>query len=54
VVQVARSIFRDEGPSALFAGGLERVMRSSPQFAVTLALFDVLKAAAAQNGMLGS
>mmetsp|Transcript_10153 Transcript_10153/g.32875 ORF Transcript_10153/g.32875 Transcript_10153/m.32875 type:complete len:168 (-) Transcript_10153:212-715(-) len=35
-------IVRDEGPGALFKGGLQRVVRSSPQFAVTLMVFSLL------------
>eukprot|EP00967_Tisochrysis_lutea_P120475 scaffold197575_cov31-Tisochrysis_lutea.AAC.1 len=51
-LQVARSILENEGPAAFYAGALERVLRSSPQFAVTLALFDVLKRLAIDNGLL--
>ena len=31
----------EEGPGVLFSGGFERVLRSAPQFGVTLALYDV-------------
>ena len=42
VFQLGAKIAREEGRGALFSGALERVLRSSPQFAVTLALYDVL------------
>ncbi|WVQ70836.1 hypothetical protein IAR50_000361 [Cryptococcus sp. DSM 104548] len=35
-------IFQEEGLRALFKGGLARVIRSSPQFAVTLACYELL------------
>jgi solute carrier family 25 aspartate/glutamate transporter 12/13 len=37
-----RTIAREEGVKALFKGSLFRVARSSPQFAVTLTVFEVL------------
>lgn len=37
-----RTIAAEEGPRALFKGGIFRVVRSSPQFAVTLTVFEVL------------
>lgn len=37
------TIAREEGPRALFKGGIARVVRSSPQFAVTLTAFEVLQ-----------
>ncbi|BEI94504.1 uncharacterized protein CcaverHIS019_0700760 [Cutaneotrichosporon cavernicola] len=36
------TIAREEGPRALFKGGIARVIRSSPQFGVTLAVYEVL------------
>lgn len=36
-------ILREEGPSAFFKGGIARVFRSSPQFGVTLAVYEVLQ-----------
>ncbi|KND01105.1 uncharacterized protein SPPG_04194 [Spizellomyces punctatus DAOM BR117] len=35
-------ILREEGPRAFFKGGLARVLRSSPQFGVTLACYEFL------------
>lgn len=37
------TIPKEEGVRALFKGGLARVLRSSPQFAVTLMMYEVLK-----------
>ena len=39
----ATELIEEEGRGVLFSGGIERVLRSAPQFGVTLALFDVLK-----------
>lgn len=36
------TIAREEGPRALFKGGIARVIRSSPQFGVTLAVYELL------------
>lgn len=52
VLAIGASIVADEGGAALFSGALERVLRSAPQFGVTLALFDVLKSAAVEYGLL--
>ncbi|KAI9204140.1 mitochondrial carrier domain-containing protein [Polychytrium aggregatum] len=38
-------IMREEGPKAFFKGGVARVLRSSPQFGVTLACYELLKSA---------
>ncbi|RKP03328.1 hypothetical protein CXG81DRAFT_4512, partial [Caulochytrium protostelioides] len=38
-------ILREEGPTAFFKGGLARVFRSSPQFGVTLASYELLRKA---------
>lgn len=46
------AISHEEGTTALFRGGLERVLRSAPQFAITLSLSDVLKAKAHAMGWL--
>ncbi|KAF8531276.1 mitochondrial carrier [Gautieria morchelliformis] len=35
-------IYREEGPKALFKGGLARVLRSSPQFGFTLVAYEYL------------
>jgi hypothetical protein len=52
VLGVATAIARDEGPSVLFDGALERVLRSAPQFAVTLSVADLLKASAHAHGWM--
>jgi hypothetical protein len=38
-------ILREEGPKAFFKGGPARVFRSSPQFGVTLAVYELLQQA---------
>ena len=48
----ASNVIQEEGPAVLFSGCLERVVRSVPQFGVTLALFDVLNTAAIEHGWL--
>lgn len=45
-------IMREEGAGALFSGCLERVMRSAPQFAVTLSCADMLKHSAHAHGWM--
>lgn len=42
LVDCARKIMKSEGPKAFFKGGPARIIRSSPQFGVTLAAFEVL------------
>ena len=42
IPDMLRTICDNEGPGALFKGGVERVGRSAPQFAVTLFVFDTL------------
>ena len=51
-LSTASNVIQDEGPAVLFSGCLERVVRSVPQFGVTLALFDVLNTAAVEYGWL--
>ena len=53
VGDVARSVYDEEGPDVLFSGGFERVLRSAPQFGVTLALYDVLTQYCTDHGWLG-
>ena len=36
-------IYRQEGPKAFFKGGIARILRSSPQFGVTLSAYELLK-----------
>ena len=43
IPDAARKIFREEGFKAFFKGGPARVVRSSPQFGVTLAGYEVLQ-----------
>ena len=52
VLAVARTLVAEEGALVLFSGALERVLRSAPQFGVTLALYDVLTSACAEHGLL--
>lgn len=42
-------IMREEGPRAFYKGGLARVFRSSPQFGVTLATYELLQKAIPLN-----
>ena len=53
VGDVAHSVYNEEGPDVLFSGGFERVLRSAPQFGVTLALYDVLTQYCTDQGWLG-
>lgn len=43
VVDAFRKILAEEGPRALFKGGPARILRSSPQFGVTLVVYENLK-----------
>ena len=43
IVDAFRTISREEGPKALFKGGVARVLRSSPQFGVTLVAYETLQ-----------
>lgn len=52
LLDVARSVVDEEGAAVLFSGALERVLRSAPQFGVTLALYDVLNQLAQAQGLL--
>jgi len=47
---LCRRIVAEEGPAVFFRGGLERVMRSAPQFGITLALYEVFKQACEARG----
>ncbi|ORY32278.1 putative mitochondrial inner membrane protein [Naematelia encephala] len=42
VLDGLRKIAQEEGPKALYKGGLARVIRSSPQFAATLSVYELL------------
>lgn len=41
-IDCAEKIVDKEGPAALFKGGLQRVLRSAPQFGVTLLVYELL------------
>lgn len=45
IVDAATKIMKEEGPRAFFKGGVARIMRSSPQFGVTLAAYEMLHTA---------
>lgn len=49
---VMSSMAQDEGVEVLFSGWFERVVRSVPQFGVTLAMFDLLNTYAVNHGWL--
>jgi solute carrier family 25 (mitochondrial aspartate/glutamate transporter), member 12/13 len=49
---VGSALVSKEGIMVLSSGWLERVVRSVPQFGVTLAMFDVLNSIAVDNGWL--
>ena len=42
IMDATAKIMREEGPKAFFKGGIARIMRSSPQFGVTLATYELL------------
>ncbi|KAL1925359.1 uncharacterized protein VTP21DRAFT_242 [Calcarisporiella thermophila] len=43
ITDAARKIMREEGFRAFFKGGVARVLRSSPQFATTLMVYELLQ-----------
>eukprot|EP00834_Sanchytrium_tribonematis_P002384 NODE_72_length_24857_cov_0.454399.p21 type:complete len:116 gc:universal NODE_72_length_24857_cov_0.454399:18015-18362(+) len=43
IIHCFKTILKEEGYRALFKGGAARVFRSSPQFGVTLASYELLK-----------
>jgi solute carrier family 25 aspartate/glutamate transporter 12/13 len=43
IVDAARKIYREEGFRAFFKGGPARIFRSSPQFGVTLMVYELLQ-----------
>ena len=45
-------VLAEDGPGAFWQGGLERILRSAPQFGITLALYETLKQACAAQGWL--
>ena len=50
--EVVAELVQAEGLGGLYRGALERVLRSAPQFAITLSAFDVLRQAAVDQGLL--
>lgn len=52
--QVIQDLLDEGGIQIMFSGWFERVVRSAPQFGVTLAVFDVLNSIAIQHGWLTS
>lgn len=51
-IDIGKRLISEGDPAVFFSGGLERVARSSPQFGVTLALFDIFKSFAINQGIL--
>jgi len=51
-VGVGLDLWRSEGLPGLFQGCFERVLRSAPQFGVTLATYDILKSVCVDRGLL--
>ena len=50
--EMAKYIVDAEGVEVLFSGWFQRVIRSVPQFGVTLSLFDVLSTKATETGLM--
>ena len=50
--QVVKELLEEGGALILFSGWFERVVRSAPQFGVTLAVFDVLNSIAIDHGWI--
>ena len=50
--EVVAELVQAEGVGGLYRGALERVLRSAPQFAITLSAFDLLRQAAVDQGLL--
>ena len=50
--EVVSELVQAEGVGGLYRGALERVLRSAPQFAITLSAFDLLRQAAVDQGLL--
>jgi solute carrier family 25 aspartate/glutamate transporter 12/13 len=53
-VEVLKTLVEEEGVGVLFSGCMERVVRSVPQFGVTLAMFDVLNTVAVEHGWIAA
>lgn len=52
--QVIQDLIDEGGVKILFSGCFERVVRSAPQFGVTLAVFDVLNSMAVEEGWISA
>ena len=52
VRQVVEDLIEEGGHTILFSGWFERVVRSAPQFGVTLAVFDVLNSIVIDHGWI--
>ena len=52
LVEMTEMVFKQEGLPVFFSGSWERVVRSAPQFGVTLAMFDVYTNLAVKAGLL--
>ena len=50
--KVLKDLLEEGGAAILFSGWFERVVRSAPQFGVTLAVFDVLNSIAIDHGWI--
>jgi solute carrier family 25 aspartate/glutamate transporter 12/13 len=45
IADAFQKILREEGPTAFFKGGVARVLRSSPQFGITLLSYELIRKA---------
>ena len=52
--EVLSDLIEEGGVKILFSGWFERVVRSAPQFGVTLAVFDVLNSIALEQGWIAA
>ena len=52
IANCGAELVQAEGVGGLYRGALERVLRSAPQFAITLSAFDMLRQAAVDQGLL--
>ena len=50
LVHCAKTVYREEGFKAFYKGGPARILRSSPQFGFTLAMYEVLQNALPMPG----
>jgi hypothetical protein len=52
--QVIQDLVDEGGVKILFSGCFERVVRSAPQFGVTLSVFDILNSMAVEEGLISA